>query len=124
MQVCQTDQQDVDMRAGHTFFFSGIGLTLLVGGALAFQTPSGPDVDSSASEMRPLIERFSADRGSLLRTYNLEGSPAQRTRLQQFYTEWRTRLAGLKFDPMSQDGKVDFVLLRRYLDHELQRLDL
>jgi uncharacterized protein (DUF885 family) len=89
--------------------------------ASGFQAP--PEFDSSASEMRPLIESFTADRGILLRTYNLEGSPSQRERLKRFYSDWRTRLAGLKFDTFSQDGKIDYILLRRYLDHELQRLD-
>jgi len=100
---------------------SALFLCLMALTASGFQAP--PEFDSSASEMRPLIESFTADRGNLLRTYNLEGSPSQRERLKRFYSDWRARLAGLKFDTFSQDGKIDYILLRRYLDHELQRLD-
>src|SRR5262245_8411157 len=101
--------------------------------ATTFQAPIPPtapakppagtiEFDDSRSEMRSLIEGFTSDRGNLLRTYNVEG-PTQRNRLKKFYSEWMTRLTGLQFDSMSQDSKVDYVLLRRYLDHELQRLD-
>src|SRR5262249_3944826 len=64
-----------------------------------------------------------ADRGNLLRSNNVPGSQVQRARLQQFYADWKNRLAALKFDTFSQDGKVDYLLLRRYLEHESQRLD-
>src|SRR4029079_17849871 len=110
-----------------TAAFSCIALACLLtsGPAPAFQAAKSPppEFDLSASEMRPLIEGFSSDRGNLLRTYNIEGSPSQRNRLRQFYGEWRNRLAALKFEAFSQDGKTDYILLRRYLDHELQRLD-
>jgi uncharacterized protein (DUF885 family) len=94
--------------------------------ASAFQAPPAapPEFDLSLSEMRPLIESFSADRGNLLRTYNLQGSAAQRDRLKQFYSDWQKRLAALPFDTFGQDGKIDYVLLRRYLEREIQSLDL
>ena len=41
---------------------------LTAGTAFTFQT----ELDSYSSEMRALIEGFSADRGSLMRTYNIE----------------------------------------------------
>jgi uncharacterized protein (DUF885 family) len=90
----------------------------------AAQPADGPEFDFSSSEMRPLIEGFSADRGNLLRTYNMEAWAARQNRLTQFYTGWRDRLARLDFDSMSQDGKIDYILLRNLLDHELRRLDL
>lgn len=82
------------------------------------------DVDTSSSEMRPLIERYAADRGNLLRYYNIAGAPDRRERLQRFYSDARAALAEKNFDAMSQDGKVDYVLFRNSLDHELQRLVL
>jgi len=110
-----------------TAAFSCIALACLLTSrpAPAFQAAKSPppEFDLSSSEMRPLIEGFSSDRGNLLRTYNIEGSPSQRNRLKQFYGDWRNRLAALKFETFSQDGKIDYILLRRYLDHELQRLD-
>jgi len=82
------------------------------------------NLDNSASEMRPVIERFSADRGNLLRYYNIADDPARRARLRGFYKENQTGLAALNFDAMSQDGKIDYILFRNELDHELRRLDL
>ena len=85
--------------------------------------PAASEFDLSSSEMRPLIEGFTADRGNLLRTYNLNESSTERNRLRQFYADWKNRLTPLNFEAFSQDGKIDYILLRRYLDHELQRLD-
>ena len=83
-----------------------------------------PDFDFSNSEMRPLIEGFSADRGNLLRTYNIESSKNRQQRLARFYAEWRERLSTIDFDKMSRDGKVDFIAFRNLLDHEAARLRL
>jgi len=82
------------------------------------------DLDTSASELKPLIERYSADRGNLIRFYNISSSPERRARLRKFYEETKAALAAQNFDVMGQDGKVDYILFRNHLDHELQRLDL
>jgi uncharacterized protein (DUF885 family) len=82
------------------------------------------EYDTSNSEMRPIIERFSADRGLLMRTYTVEASPDRPARFAAFYTDWKSRLAKLNFDAMSQDGQVDYVLFRNLLDHESRRLQL
>jgi hypothetical protein len=109
---------------------SFLSFVLLSAGAVALtgsQKPNTADpaeFDTASSEMRPVIEAFGADRGNLLRTYNLEGSPRRETRLGEFYRSWSARLAGLPFDSFRQDGKVDYVLLCNYLEHERRRLDL
>src|SRR5215212_10169027 len=46
------------------------------------------DLDSTQSEMRGLIDRYVADRGSLGRFYTVETSPARYARMKQFYGEW------------------------------------
>ena len=74
--------------------------------------------------MRDEIERYTIDRGTLLRYYTIDLSPQRGERLRRFYREWSDRLSGAAFDAMSQDGKVDFILLRNHLRHELQALDL
>ena len=98
-----------------------LGMALFVPAAHAFPAPPA-DVDSSTSEMRPLIESFAADQASLDRAYSVQLSPARQSRLQQFFVEWEARLAQLNFDALSQDGKVDYVLLRNHLDRELRQL--
>ncbi len=71
-----------------------------------------------------MIERDSADRASLLRTYTIPISPARRSRFKQLYTDWLERLGRLSFDSLSQDGRVDYLLLKNQLEYELRRLDI
>src|SRR5262245_22747641 len=84
----------------------------------------GADLDESRSEMRAPIERYTADRNGLLRTYTVDRSPARRERMTKFYREWLDELPKLKLDSMSQDGRVDYLLFRNHLQHELRQLDL
>src|SRR5512134_3606411 len=72
----------------------------------ASRAASADDLDTSHSEMRPLIERFTDDRASLTRTYPLRLSSTRSARLKQLYTEWRDRIGGLAFDSMGADGRV------------------
>src|SRR5262247_3828153 len=96
------------------------------------QKPSGPasdapdlkDFDTSTSELRSLIERYVADRGSLSRSYPVEISPARLARFKQFYSDWLAMLAKLNFDTLGQDGKVDYLLFKTHLNHELQQEEL
>ena len=94
------------------------------GGGRPSPISAADDLDTSRSELRPLIERFTDDRGSLARTYPIRLSTTRSARFQKFYTEWRDRLAALPFDTMSLDGKVDSVLFKNYLDYELLQLDI
>ncbi len=82
------------------------------------------DLDSSSSELRSLIERYVADRGSLSRSYPFEISQARRARFKQFYSDWLATLAKLNFDTLGQDGKVDYLLFTTHLNHELQQEEL
>jgi uncharacterized protein (DUF885 family) len=82
------------------------------------------DLDSTRSELRPLIERYNADRANLNRTYPITYSPRRQARFKEFYSQWRDQLAKLNFDTMSQDGKVDYVLFRNHLDYELRQLEI
>ncbi|MGH9753427.1 MAG: DUF885 family protein [Blastocatellia bacterium] len=86
--------------------------------------PDLKDLDPSSSELRSLIERYVADRGSLFRSYPVEISPARRARFTRFYSDWLATLAKLNFDSLSQDGKVDYLLFRTHLNHESQQEEL
>jgi hypothetical protein len=76
------------------------------------------------SEMRGPIERYVADRGSLTRSYPVSFSSARRERSKQFYAEWLSSLQQLDFDPLSQDGKVDYLLFKNHLEDELRQLEI
>jgi dipeptidyl aminopeptidase/acylaminoacyl peptidase/uncharacterized protein (DUF885 family) len=82
------------------------------------------ELDASRSELRPVIERYSADRASLSRTHTIPVSPARRSKFRQFYSDWLERLGRLSFDGLSQDGRVDYLLLKNQLEYELRRLDI
>jgi uncharacterized protein (DUF885 family) len=92
--------------------------------AAVSDTPDLKDLESSPSELRSLIERYVADRGSVSRSYPVEISPARRGRFKQFYSEWLARLDKLNFDGLSQDGKVDYLLFKTHLNHEMQQEEL
>jgi hypothetical protein len=75
------------------------------------------------SEFTEVVTRFSADETSLTRRYDAADSPDQRMRMRNFYTGWRTRLRDADFNGLSQEAKVDYILLDNYLVHELALLD-
>ncbi len=76
-----------------------------------------------ASELADVVDRFSVDQTSLNRRYDATGSPEQRVRMREFDTGWRARLHDVDFDKLSQEGRVDYVLLDNYVHHQLDLLD-
>ncbi|HEX8088057.1 MAG TPA: DUF885 family protein [Blastocatellia bacterium] len=94
------------------------------GGRVGARQPGLAELNSPQSEMRGLIERYIADRGSLARFYTAETSPARYARMKQFYGEWLSILGEVNFDAMGLDGKIDYLLFKNYLDHEVRQLDL
>ncbi len=86
-----------------------------------------PDLPSlvapPSSELRDVVERYLADRAALLRRYPLRVSAERRERLRGFYRAWQRALRGLDFDRLSQQGRVDSILLDHQLTYELRLLD-
>src|ERR1044072_1052478 len=110
-----------------------IAIASLVPSKLAFRTSaqrqkpaasSDTPVDNGTSEMRPIIEYYIADRGSLQRSFFVNSSPARRERFRKFYHDAVDRIQKMNFDAMSQEGKVDYILFRSDLEHELRQLDI
>ena len=91
------------------------------GGTYVPQLPPLPA--SSTSELRDLVNRYSTDRAALLRRFTVEHSPDQRERLREFQDAWRTQLGKVAFGKLSQDGKVDYVLMKTRLTYEQRLLD-
>ncbi len=75
------------------------------------------------SELATVVQRYSLDEQALGRRYDGYDSPDQRRRMRGFYTAWRTRLRALDFDKLSQEGKIDYVLLDNHLRYELDLAD-
>jgi hypothetical protein len=80
-------------------------------------------IPNSTSELTNIVERFTLDQQTLNRRYDADDSPAKRKRMRAFYDEWRARLREHDFDRLSQEGRVDYVLLDNYLIHQLALLD-
>lgn len=83
----------------------------------------GDLIPRGASELADIVNRYSADQGSVSRRYDGPDSPLQRKRMRSFYDSWRTRLKEIAFDRLSQEGKVDYVLLDNALKYQLALLD-
>jgi uncharacterized protein (DUF885 family) len=94
----------------------------------SFSTPDAylPDLTqlpAATSELRDVVERFSADRQAILRFYTIPVSKERRGRLRSFYQAWLTNgLPKVTFDRLSQEGKVDYVLLRNHIEYQLALL--
>ncbi len=112
-------------------------LVLLVPPALVAQQEAGPvragagyavpraaDSAPPASELRSLVERFTLDENSLTHRYRIEGSRARHEVLSEFYRGWQARLAAQPFERLSQEARVDYLLLRQALQHRLDLLAL
>ena len=82
-----------------------------------------PALDSAGSEMREVIESYNTDRGNLSRTYADALSPTRRVRFKQFFEQWLDRLSKIDFDALGQDDRIDYLLFKNHLDHELRQLD-
>lgn len=91
---------------------------------LLVQVPAQNGARTSPSEMRSSIERYTVDRGSLVRSYPVAVSRSRRERFKKFYTEWLNSLQSLDFDTMSQDGKIDYILFKNHLEYELRQIDI
>jgi uncharacterized protein (DUF885 family) len=77
-------------------------------------------LNTTTSELAEVVARYSADAGSLGRHYDTPDSPSQRTRLRGLYTTWRKRLAEADFSKLSQEARVDYVLLDNHLRYQLE----
>jgi uncharacterized protein (DUF885 family) len=74
--------------------------------------------DTGMSEMRDYILQYQADYGTLNRKYTIKESDEYITRFSQLYADWLKKLKELPFESMSQQGKVDYILLRTSIEEE------
>jgi len=82
-----------------------------------------PPASAAPSELRDVVARYASDRDALGRRYDDAYSPERRRVLRGFYAAWLVRLQTIDFDHLSQDGKVDWLLLKTEVTHELALLD-
>lgn len=75
------------------------------------------------SELADIVVRFEADRWALDRRYPVRVSPARLERFKAFYAGWDASLDAVVFDTLSLPGKVDWVLLRNLVRHEIRLIE-
>ena len=75
----------------------------------------GPRVSAQGSEIYEPISAFQADRSALERKYTLNESQEYYDRLNQHYSDWMTSLEEINFDQLSNDGKLDYILLKNHI---------
>lgn len=72
--------------------------------------------------MRDLIERFTTDRRAIERFHDLPMSRERGEALAKLYRDWEKRLAGVAFNSLDADGRVDYVLLRTEITFHTRQL--
>ncbi|MGA2135342.1 MAG: DUF885 family protein [Bryobacteraceae bacterium] len=93
--------------------------------AAPYQAPDPREIlGPSPADLGPLLERYRADLRSLRTFYDVQLSPNTERAMRRFYEAWREALARIDFNAMQQEGRIDFILFRNKLDHELRQLDL
>ncbi len=75
------------------------------------------------SELRDVVTRFTTDESALNRRWTVDYAPVRRQRFKEYYRAWQSRLRELDFDKLSQQGRIDYVLMNHTLRHSLTLLD-
>ncbi len=78
-------------------------------------------LDSSTSELRIYIERYTSDYEAIDRSYSLSMSPLRQSYLNELLQDWKTKLSEVNFDVLSQDGKIDYLLFRNHLEYKIRQ---
>ena len=79
---------------------------------------------AEATELVNLITTYQADRGALSRLYTNRLSAEYFARMESFNQDYLKTLRAQNYDALSEDGKIDYVLFRNYLEKQLAELDL
>ncbi|MCE7055072.1 DUF885 domain-containing protein [Algoriphagus sp. AGSA1] len=77
-----------------------------------------------ATELVQTIQTYQADFGALRRLYSNPYSEEYFSRIERLNRGYLTSLDKLDYDFLSEDGKIDYVLFRNYLEKGLAELDI
>jgi hypothetical protein len=77
-----------------------------------------------ATELVDMITAYQADRGALFRLYTNRVSEEYFSRMQSFNQDYLDALEKKNYNSLSEDGKIDYVLFRNYLETQLAELNL
>lgn len=80
--------------------------------------------NNGAESLADRVRRVEADLDDIGRFYNISISSRRHERLGQYYSEELGALSKLAFDSLSQEDKVDYLLLRNFLRRKARQLEL
>ena len=67
---------------------------------------------SQTSKLADLVTEFEMDAWALERTYIIDESEEYYQRFTTFYSDWEKKISAVDFASLSQQGKVDYILLK------------
>ncbi|PSN61705.1 hypothetical protein BS50DRAFT_680656 [Corynespora cassiicola Philippines] len=85
-------------------------------------TPTFKTSDADIEPIQERIQRISWDIDDLESFYKVRYSPTRYTRLKEYYDEELESLAKAPFDDYDQDSKVDYLLIKSYLEQRNRQL--
>lgn len=94
---------------------------LPVGMAVAV-TPTAPK--QAEVQLPSVIEQYTADYRSLQQTYAISFSPQKLDRMEAFFKSGQQTLLAIRFDSLSHEDKLDYLLLKNALRGELDQIAL
>lgn len=99
-------------------------LACTIAAGTAYGAAPGKAADSQRGEavMPAMIEQFTADSRSLERSYSVNISAAHIQRFEKFYADTQPTLAAIKFDSLSHEDQIDYLLLKNRISSDLHQL--
>ena len=82
----------------------------------------GHIISQTPNELASVVSRYQTDGFAMTRRYDASGSPEQRNRMREWYAGWDARVSALDFNRLSNEAKVDWILLDNDIDHERKLL--
>jgi hypothetical protein len=80
------------------------------------------DLGPVPGKMAGVIGRFEADHGSLMRSAPPAGSQSREDLKRRFLDSWLKALAAFDYDAMGVDDRIDYLLLKNRIEHDLRRI--
>lgn len=74
-------------------------------------------------DLRAIIERYTADSGTINRFYSVELSSDRIAALKNFQSAWLAAIEKINFDALAHDAQLDWLLIRNHVRWNLSRLN-
>lgn len=79
---------------------------------------------NEASSLQPYVNQFQSDENMLNRKYVLKRTDEYFLRMEKFYKDWLSQLKNIAFQKLSQNEKIDYILLKRNISANAKSLKI